>query len=163
MPRPKLDYRSASRESYQSFCKDHPQIKMSFELFKQIIYTINEVYASFVLEGEKIKLPQGFGSIAINKKKQVKKIVVKGKEKMCLAIDWNESRKQGKKIYHLNAHTDGYRYKWFWFKAEAFLPDIYLWGFNATRIGSRTLAKYLKMENSPYVHLYKEYSANYTT
>jgi nucleoid DNA-binding protein len=160
MPRPTIEYRTASKECYKEFRHLHPNISISFDTFKRIIYTINSTYANHVLEGEKIKLPQGFGSIAINKKKQTYKVHVKGKDRICLAVNWVESKRLGKKIYFTNAHTEGYRYKFYWFKSEVFIADNYIWGFAATRINSRKLAQFLKQENSPYIHIYKEYTAN---
>jgi len=162
MSRPKLDYVTASKANYKEFCKNYPNIFISFDVYKNIIYTTNDLYAKYVLDGEKVKLPQGFGSLAINKKKQRIKINIKGVDKMCLAIDWPETKKHGKYIYHMNSHTDGYRFKWYWFKAEAFLPDHFAWSFNATRINSRKLAQLLKDENSSYINLYKEHHVNET-
>lgn len=160
MPRPIIEYISASKKNYKEFCQNHPNIPISFKTFKDIIYTSNSIYANFVLEGEKIKLPHGFGSLAINKKKQKYKITIKGKDKILLAVNWQESRRLGKKIYYTNSHTDGYRYKWYWLKSDVFITDTYIWGFTPSRINSRKLAQLLKQENSPYIHLYREYSSN---
>jgi nucleoid DNA-binding protein len=157
MPRVSVEYRTVSKESYCEFCRNHPNISISFNNFKKILYTSNSIYAKYVLEGEKIKLPQGFGSIAISKRKQRFKVTINGVDKIILPINWQETKKLGKKIYHMNSHTEGYRYKWFWFKSEAYLSDAYVWQFNATRVNSRKLAQNLKQENSPYIQLYREY------
>lgn len=161
MPRVAVEYRTSSRDCYNDFCKENPGIALSFEKYKEIIYTLNSTYSNYVLEGEKIKLPHGFGSLAINKKKQKHKVKINDKERICLAVNWVESKKLGKKIYYTNSHSEGYRYKWFWFKSEAFLPETFIWGFKPSRVNSRKLAHLLKQDNSPYIHLYREYTSNY--
>jgi nucleoid DNA-binding protein len=160
LARPIIEYISASKKNYKEFCQNHPDIPISYKTFKDIIYTSNSIYANYALEGEKVKLPQGFGSLAIDKRKQRYKRNINGVDKICLAVNWQESKKLGRKIYYTNAHTEGYRYKWYWFKREVFLTDNYIWGFTPTRINSRKLAQLLKQENSTYIHLYKEYSSN---
>jgi hypothetical protein len=36
--RTKIDWRSASKENYNNFCKKHPEIKLSFDDWKDITY-----------------------------------------------------------------------------------------------------------------------------
>jgi len=151
------DYNTTFKSVWEEFCKEHPQVNISFEDYKQICWTSNSMYAKYILEGEKVKLPQGFGSLAISKKKQTHKIEINGKEKITLAVNWVESKKKGKKVYYSNLHTQGYRFKWFWFKDEVFLQHTPCWQFNATRLNSRKVAQLLKQENSPYLYIYKEW------
>lgn len=151
------DFNTTFKSIWEEFCKEYPQVNISFEEYKQICWTSNSMYAKYVMEGERVKLPQGFGSLAINKKKQTHKIIKDGKEKITLAVNWVESKKKGKKVYYSNLHTQEYRFKWYWFKNEVFLQHTQLWQFNATRMNSRHLAKLLKQENSPYLYIYKEW------
>jgi|SRR5882757_334672 len=154
------EYFTTAKSVYEEFCRENPKEVVSFADFKKISHTSNSIYAHYILEGEKVKLPQGFGSLAISKKKQVHKFTVGGVEKISLAVNWVESKKKGKKVYHANLHTNGYRFKWLWFKHEAFLNLTYIWQFNATRVNSRKVAQLLKQENSPYIDRYREWGAN---
>jgi nucleoid DNA-binding protein len=160
--RVKVEYRSASREVFKRFCEAHPDVKISFAEWAKIIYTYNYLFRDHVLEsGDRVKMPNGLGLFAINKKKikTYKNFKDKnGKPYVNLRIDWAMTKKAGKRVYHMNKHTDGHSYKWLWLSKEArfFLSDI--WNFTAARKSSRLLGTYLKKPNSIYAQLYKTWS-----
>ena len=105
----KIDWRSASKENYNNFCKKNPSIKLTFDEWRDIIYTYNEAFKEYILEtGERAKLPFGFGEFSINKKKRRKMKGVDGKEFVNLPIDWKKTKEKGKRIYNFNFHTEGY-------------------------------------------------------
>lgn len=155
--RVKVDWRSSSRENYNNFCKKNPSIKISFDEWKNIIYSFNESFKNYILEtGERAKLPAGFGEFSINKKKRRKMKGVDGKEFVNLPIDWQKTKAKGKVIYNFNYHTEGYFFGWVWFKETARLKQTDLWYFKPTRVTSRLLSHYLKT-NDKYQHIYREY------
>jgi nucleoid DNA-binding protein len=152
----KIDWRSASRENYNSFCKKHPSLNLSFDEWRNIIYSFNDSFKNYILEtGEKAKLPFGFGEFSINKKKRRKR---KGTndEFVNLPIDWQKTREKGKIIYNFNYHTEGFFFGWMWFKESARLKNIDLWYFKASRVTSRLLSHYIKT-NEKYQHMYNEW------
>jgi hypothetical protein len=154
--RVKIDWRSASRENYKSFCKKHPTIKLSFDEWRNVIYEFSEAFKEYILEtGEKAKLPFGFGEFSINKKKRRKK---KGTndEFINLPIDWKKTKEKGKIIYNFNYHTEGFFFGWTWFKESARLRNTNLWYFKPCRHTSRLLSHYLKAEDK-YQHIYREW------
>jgi nucleoid DNA-binding protein len=155
--RTKLDWRSASRENYNNFCKKHPAIKLSFDEWKNIIYSFNDNFKNYILEtGDKAKLPAGFGEWSINKKKRRKMKGVDGKEFVNLAVDWQKTKQKGKIIYNFNYHTEGYFFGWMWFKESVRLKNSMLWYFKPTRVTSRMLSHYIKADEK-YQHLYREW------
>lgn len=155
--RVKVDWRSASKENYNNFCKKHPSIKLSFDEWRQIIYTFTDGFKEYLLEtGERARLPFGFGEFAINKKKRRKIKGVDGKEFINLPIDWKKTKEKGKIIYNFNYHTEGYFFGWMWFKETARLKYLELWYFKPSRVTSRLLSHYLKT-NEKYQHLYHEW------
>ena len=155
--RVKIDWRSSSRENYDNFCKKHPEIKISFDEWKNIVYTFNESFKNYILEtGERAKLPFGFGEFSINKKKRRKIKGVDGKEFVNLPIDWQKTKEKGKVIYNFNYHTEGYFFGWVWFKETARLKHTDLWYFKPTRTTSRILSHYIKTDNK-YQHIYREW------
>jgi len=157
MPRPIVEYRSASFENYKVFSEKYPKINISFDKWKKIIYSWNKAFMHEILEtGEKIKLPHGLGDFTINKKKP-KKYIKEGKELINRAIDWKETKIAGKIIYHLNNHTDGYRYTWAWFPRSSKIKYSYCWKFKTSRELSRILASYLKQKDSYYKDIYREW------
>ncbi len=155
--RTKVDWRSASKENYSNFCKKHPSIKLTFEEWRNIIYSYTDGFREYILEtGEKAKLPFGFGDFSINKKKRKKMKDVDGKEFVNLPIDWKKTREKGKRIYNFNFHTEGYFFGWMWFKDSARLKHTELWYFKPSRTTSRMLSHYLKT-NDRYQHIYCEW------
>lgn len=156
--RTKCDFSSASRTNYNNFCKLHPEIKLSYNEWRVIIYSFMEMFKEHILEtGEKGRFPSGFGEFSIRKKKR-KKIVIdsNGKEQINLPIDWVKSKQKGKKVYNFNYHTEGYFFGWVWFKKSTRIKNVKLWYFKASRTTSRLLAHYLKVDNK-YQHIYREW------
>ena len=158
MSRVKLDWRSSSKDSYNLFCKKHPSIKLTYDEWRNILYTYNESFKEYILEtGEKVKLPFGFGEFSINKKKRRKlKNNVDGKEFVNLPIDWQKTKEKGKVIYNFNYHTEGFFFGWMWFKSTARFKNSDLWYFKPSRLTSRLLSHYLKT-NEKYQYIYNEW------
>jgi nucleoid DNA-binding protein len=152
--RTKIDWRSASKDNYNKFCKKHPSVKLTFDEWRNIVYQYIESYKEYILEtGEKVKLPYGFGEFSINKKKRRKIKGVDGKEFINLPIDWKKTKEKGKVIYNFNFHTEGYFFGWLWFKKTARIKNVDLWFFKQTRTTSRLLSHYIKV-NDKYQHIY---------
>ncbi len=155
--RTKIDWRSSSKDNYREFCKKYPNILLSFDDWRNIIYAFNEAFKQHILEtGEKIKLPFGFGEFSIKKKKRRKVSVVDGKEYINLPIDWQKTKEKGKVIYNFNYHTEGFFFGWHWFKQNARFKHSDLWYFKASRTTSRLLSHYIKADDK-YQHIYREW------
>lgn len=154
--RVKVDWRSASRENYNDFCKKNSSLELSFDDWRNIIYTFNEEFKNYILEtGEKAKLPFGFGEFSINKKKRRRKKGLND-EFVNLPIDWQKTKEKGKRIYNFNFHTEGFFFGWMWFKKSSRLRNVDLWYFKASRVTSRLLSHYIKT-NEKYQHIYNEW------
>lgn len=158
MPRTKIDWRSASKKNYVDFCKKHPQVKLTFIEWKNIIYIYNDYYRNYILEtGDTVKMPFGFGEFSVVKKKRKTKVTKDGKEYINLPIDWKKTKELGKKVYNFNRHTDGYFFGWYWFKKKARITHSKLWYFKPSRTTSRLIQHYLTTDKK-YQYLYKEIS-----
>jgi len=154
------DWRSASRDNYNNFRSEKPEINISFEEWKKIIYGFNKMFTEHILEtGEKIKLPNGLGEFTINKKKRVRVTIVNGKEYINLPIDWKKTREKGKYIYNFNYHTEGYFFGWKWFKRSSRFKFSSFWTFKPTRNNSRLISKYIKSDEK-YQHIYATWNFN---
>lgn len=154
--RTRIDWRSASKENYNSFCKKHPTVKLTFDQWRNIIYTYTDYFKTYILEtGERAKLPYGFGEFSINKKKR-RKLKGLNDEFVNLPVDWKKTKEKGKIIYNFNFHTEGYFFGWMWFKSTARLRHTDLWYFKPSRTTSRLLSHYLKTDNK-YQHLYHQW------
>jgi len=156
--RTKIDWRSSSKDSYNNFCKKHSSIKLTYDEWRNILYTYNESFKEYILEtGERVKLPFGFGEFSINKKKRRRlKNNIDGKEFVNLPIDWQKTKEKGKVIYNFNYHTEGYFFGWMWFKQTSRFKNSDLWYFKPSRLTSRLLSHYLKT-NDKYQNIYQEW------
>jgi nucleoid DNA-binding protein len=154
--RVKVDWRSASKDNYRLFCKKHPTIKLTYDEWRNIVYSFNEAFRIYILEtGERVKMPYGFGEFSINKKKRRKLKGLKD-EFINLPVDWKRSKEKGKKIYNFNYHTEGFFFGWMWFKKNARLKNTDLWYFKPSRTTSRLLSHYINTD-SKYQHLYNQW------
>lgn len=61
-----------------------------------------------------------------------------------LPIDWKASKLIHKKVYHLNKHTDGYKYKYNYSFYRSILPNKSFYKFTPCRSSKRLLAKTIK-------------------
>lgn len=155
--RVKVDWRSASKENYNNFCKKHPTIKLTFDEWRNIIYTFTDSFKEYILEtGERARLPFGFGEFSVNKKKRRKMKGIGDKQFVNLPIDWKKTKEKGKVIYNFNFHTEGFFFGWIWFKDTARLKYLDLWYFKPSRVTSRLLSHYLKASEN-YQHIYREW------
>lgn len=143
--RVKRSYRQVSKEAFEVFKKKHPQIKITFETWKSIIYEYNYTFRDYLLESaEKAKLPWGFGEFAIKKQKLKKTVNWEGRDVIHLPVDWMKTKLAGKKIYHFNYHSEGYRFSYKWFIHSARFKQSNLFVFKAYRTSSRLITKYIE-------------------
>jgi nucleoid DNA-binding protein len=153
-----VEWRSASRDNYKSFCKANPDIKLSYTEWSIIVYTFNEAFRDHILEtGDKIKLPYGFGEFSINKKKRRKMKSNGQKEFINLPVDWKKTKEKKKIIYNFNYHTEGFFFGWQWFKDPARFKFSDLWYFKPSRLSSRLINHYIKTDEK-YQHIYREWN-----
>lgn len=83
----------------------------------------------------------GLGSLGLRKWKPKK--FVDGKISEHLSIDWAKTKKYNKRIYHMNEHTDGYKYGFMFTPSNQF-KNINYFEFKMARRNSRYLANILK-------------------
>jgi hypothetical protein len=154
MSRVAVDWRSGSPKAYKDYRKKHPKDKISYLEFKTIIYGFNQMFIDHILEtGEKIKLPAGLGELSIAKIKRPSIRTVNDKQVVGLPIDWKKTREKGKRIYNFNYHTEGYNFKWLWFRKPARFKYCDLFNFKPSRTTSRLLTHYLKVDEK-YQNIY---------
>jgi nucleoid DNA-binding protein len=157
MARVKVDWRSSSKDNYKNFCKKNSLIQITFDEWRNIIYSFSDAFKNYILEsGDKAKLPYGFGEFSINKKKRKRYKMVDGKEIINLPIDWQKSKEKGKRIYNFDYHTEGYFFGWMWFKESTKFRNVDLWYFKPSRNTSRLLSHYIKTDDK-YQHIYNEW------
>jgi|SRR6478735_3858045 len=155
--RVKVQYRSASLENYKKFTASRPHIKISYEDFCKIVYDYSYLLRDYILHtGDQAKMMWGMGDFTIQKRKRKKTFIDNlGKERNNLAIDWKETRKEGKRVYNFNFHTDGYGFRWKWIRKSALFHQSSIWSFKPSRLTSRSLSAQL-LKDPLYSQIYQE-------
>ena len=91
-------------------------------------------------------MPYGLGFIQIGKYKP------KSLSPESLSVDYKTSNELGKRIYHLNEHTDGYKYRLYWSKIPNTFPDRYKYALKLVRQNKRKLAQ-LIFNKTDYINI----------
>lgn len=111
-------------------------IEVDYGLYKRILTEMCRVILEHVLNGsEGFKMPYGLGFIQIGKYRP-KSLTAKS-----LSVDYKASKEYDKKIYHLNEHSDGYKYRLYWSKIPRTFPDRYKYQLSFVRQNKRRLAQ----------------------
>jgi hypothetical protein len=135
----------AAQVSYSDYCK--------------VLNKFNTDISTAIMESAyEFILPKRLGTVRIKKYKPKVRLDEEGKLLTNnLAVDYKatnelwennpEAKKAGKKVFHLNNHSDGYRYIWYYSTYRSNLPNKSLYRFIPTRTNKRELSKLIKNEN----------------
>lgn len=122
-------------------------IEVDYGLYKRILQSMCKVILQHVLNAsEGFKMPYGLGFI------QVCKYRPKSLTGKSLSVDYKASKEYNKKIYHLNEHSDGYKYRLYWSKIPRTFPDRYKYELSLVRQNKRKLAQ-LIFNNQDYINI----------
>ncbi len=156
-------YRTSSKEAFNKFKEAHPEVNITCTEWRDIIRAHNGLFVEYILDtGDRVKL-RWLGTFTIRRKKIRRFIDMKdGRKFIALPIDWPKTMKAGKRVYNFNTHSDGYRYCWRWFVADARFHLSDIWWFRPNRATSRAITKYIHMGPDQY-DKYKEWDLLNTT
>ena len=104
-------------------------VKLTEEYYRRLMDAV-------LVNGALFKLPYRMGYLRVAKQK----ILYDHR----IAVDWDTTNKVGKKVYHLNDHTKGYKYIFKWTKANIIMKYCSLYRLVITRANKRRLASLLK-------------------
>ena len=111
-------------------------IEVDYGLYKRILDEMCRVILEYVLNrSEGFKMPFGRGFI------QVGKYLPKSLTADSLSVDYKASKEYDKRIYHLNEHSNGYKYRLYWSKIPRTFPDRYKYQLSFVRQNKRRLAQ----------------------
>lgn len=111
-------------------------VEVDYSLYKRILDEMCKVILEHVLErSEGFKMPYGLGFI------QIGKYTPKSISSQSLSVDYKSSKEYGKRVYHLNEHSDGYKFRLYWSKIPRTFPDRYKYQLSLVRKNKRDLAK----------------------
>lgn len=116
--------------------KTNSPYKVDYKLYKRILDRMSQIIAEAVLDrSEGFKMPCGLGYI------QVGKYQPKNYNSKSLSIDYKLTREYGKIIYHLNEHSNGYKYRLHWSRVPMTFADRYKYQLCLVRANKRKLAQ----------------------
>jgi hypothetical protein len=126
--------------------KDYKQQSKNKGLYDQpeIVYTsVNKRFNELLMENHIMRESNKFKFILGHFRIAKKKVNLNNLNQ--LHVDWQTSRKLGKRVYHLNQNTKGYRFFFKWEKTGS-IPcrNISYYQFIPTRAHKRYLAELLK-------------------
>lgn len=121
---------------------DSPYI-VDKKIYKQIVKEYITIVFEKIFDGNIYYMPYGFGPLYVNKRK-----VIVGKR---LSPDWEATKKYGKMVFHLNEHTNGFKYSFKWDKGGCRFRNGRLYRLEIARLNKRALAKSIKQEGKDYI------------
>jgi hypothetical protein len=102
-----------------------------------------------IVDRKRVELPYNLSTHRIKKIKQDMSKTPR--------IDFNKSKIYGVKVYHLNNHSSGFYFRWFWDKKPVLTRNKKLYSFELTKKNSLALAKEIfRCNKDPYI---KDYDA----
>lgn len=122
-------------------------LQVDYKTYTQICLKANTLIAEEILTNSAtVKFPARTGHLRIMKSKLVLLIPR-------LKVDWAASNKTGKRVYHLNEHRQGYKYRFHWAKRDCNATNKAAYSFTPARTLKRRLAYILK--NEPTIDYYE--------
>lgn len=111
-------------------------IEVDYGLYKRILDEMCRIILDAVLnDSDGFKMPYGLGFMQVGKYKP------KTFSGESLSVDYKASREYDKRIYHLNEHSNGYKYRLYWSKIPRTFPDRYKYQLCFVRQNKRRLAQ----------------------
>lgn len=111
-------------------------VEVNYSLYKLVLGEMCKIILEHVLDrSEGFKMPFGLGFI------QVGKYRPKQLNDQSLSVDYKASKEYDKRIYHLNEHSDGYKFRLYWSKIPRTFPDRYKYTLGLLRYNKRRLAQ----------------------
>lgn len=133
-------------DMYNNWARE-TESEVSYVRFKRISEAFNKLISDSILNAsEGFKMPYGLGYVRIIKYKP------KTYTSKSLSVDYKSSKEEGKTIYHLNEHSDGYKFRLYWSKLPQTFPDRYRYQLKLIRANKRKLAQ-LIFNHKDYINI----------
>ena len=131
------------------------RLRVSQDKFSEIFTDYLKECNKKLLNNEPVRLPCNFGEIRIVK---VKARYYDNNGKISLPVNWVESKKLGKKVYHTNDGRENYIYRYKWFK-RGLHKGMNWYKFIPTRANKRFLKQHLEDKTKDFSEfIYKIYT-----
>lgn len=124
------------KHAYKFYKEKHTE-DIDLSTYRKICCDFNKQIVEHILKGSVVKIPHSLGNLWI------KKIQTNWEKPR---IDIQNTKKYGKKIYHLNEHSDGWWARWYWSKNNNLITNVTYYSFHPTRDNSRAVSAIMKQK-----------------
>lgn len=138
------------KSCYPFYLDEVKKDPLSYKEFSMVAMEFFKEFLKFLIEGNECRLPSGLGLFKIIKRKRdLTKLQPNWKATKELWLK-SETAKLAKKIvYHLNDHSKGYYYKFYWKKGR--VSNVSVYSFIPVRSAKRGLASSILNDNKDYI------------
>jgi hypothetical protein len=129
--------------------------------FCRVANDFNKHMIGLVFEGNEVKVPERLGTIIVKGKKVETEFDEELGRISNQSIDFGETNKLWAKcpdceerkqmVYHLNEHTNGVRYRYFWSRDRVLVENKMFYTMRFTRANKRGLSKLIKSGTEFYI------------
>jgi len=149
------------RQAYKYYRQAGGGAEVDRKTFCKITNKFNKFIMSLVFEGDEVKLPEKLGTISVKGKKIKTEFDEELGRIVNQAPDYQETKKLWAKcpeceankqmVYHLNEHSDGNRYKFFWSKERMIVENKMFYTMIFTRTNKRHVSQLIQDGKDYYV------------
>lgn len=139
---------SYTEKDFYNYYIDNTPDGIDYKRFKALLVDYYKLLAEQLLGGvNDLKLPHNLGTLRIVK--------YKPKYSTCkkLAVDFKSTKELGKRVYHLNQHSDGFSYKLLWQNAIRCHFCLQKYYVNLVRANKRELAQRIKNNINDFIEI----------
>lgn len=133
---------------YQEEVSDNPLYQVDYKTYRAIVTDYFKYFRDEVIEnGKDMRLPCRLGRLSIVKAKP------KTYTSKSLSIDFHATKLYGKTIFHLNEHSNGFKYRAHWDKKNIIVPNKSMYQLVLSRANKRRLAYIIKNQLRDYCEI----------
>jgi len=133
---------------YESQIGNNDLYYVDKEEYCNIVYDFyKHIMEAILKENAEFKMPYGIGELRVHKTK------IKLNRLNVLSVDWVNTVDVGKYVYHLNEHTNGFKYFFHWVKKRKKIKNLFYYKLVMTRENKRLLARLIKTGKYDYFEL----------
>ena len=147
--------------AYKQYRESGGSTKILKKEFCKISNEFNKHIMEYVFNGDEVRLPERVGVISVKGKKVETEFDEDLGRISNQAPDYAETKKLWAKcpeckekkqmVYHLNEHTDGVRYKFFWSRNRVLIENKSFYTMIFTRTNKRYLSSLIQAGNEFYI------------
>jgi hypothetical protein len=147
--------------SYKDYRKSGGTTEVTRGEYCKVVNDFNKHIMDFVFNGHEVRLPERLGTISVKGKKVITEFDEETGEISNQSIDFGETNKlwarcpeckdRRQKVYHLNEHTNGVRYRFFWSKDRVLVENKLFYTMIFTRTNKRDLSHLIQQGKEYYI------------